>query len=322
MNLKMLNQTELDQRIKSLAQKERDLLYEVLLTIKEIDCRRTYLELGFGSLFDYLVQGVGYSEGSAQRRIDAARLLKEIPDIAVKIQSGEIKLNQISMLQKASREVFKTQSKKVSAQEKIEILASLCHKNHTQSQQQVTEFFDLPVIEATKQTVQADASVRFELTLSKEAFAKIKRAQELLSHTVSNADLGQFFEFLADKVIAQKTGSKSSAKNADPVTTKATCRQSSNTSIVAEPKLTATVAAKEANRPSLKIKRLLHGEQKCCQYIDPKTGRQCNSSWKLQIDHKHSQWAGGDHSFQNLQILCAGHNKMKYRKETAIKYLS
>lgn len=122
MNLKMLSLTDLDLRMKTLAQKERDLLHEVLLTIKEIDSRKTYLELGFASLFDYLTDGIGYSEGSAQRRIDAARLLKELPQLAEKIQSGEIKLNQISLLQKAAREVFKTQSIKVSAQDKLELI--------------------------------------------------------------------------------------------------------------------------------------------------------------------------------------------------------
>jgi len=51
MNLKSFSQSQLDQRIKTLAQKERDLLHEVLLTIKEIDSRKAFLELGFGSLF-------------------------------------------------------------------------------------------------------------------------------------------------------------------------------------------------------------------------------------------------------------------------------
>lgn len=40
MNLKSLNQTELDSRIKILANKERELLHEILLTLKEIDRRR------------------------------------------------------------------------------------------------------------------------------------------------------------------------------------------------------------------------------------------------------------------------------------------
>lgn len=105
MNLKSLNKFELDQRIKSLVAKERELLHEILLTIKEIDQRRLYLEYGFANLFLYLVEGVGYSAGSAQRRIDAARLLSEVPTLGEKIQSGEVKLHQVSLIQKAARDV-------------------------------------------------------------------------------------------------------------------------------------------------------------------------------------------------------------------------
>jgi hypothetical protein len=93
--------------------KEKNLLQEILWTIKEIDSRRMYLDFGYASLFLYLTQGVGYSEGSAQRRIDGARLLKELPEISSMIQSGEIKLSQVAMVQKASRQVFKNHNKNI-----------------------------------------------------------------------------------------------------------------------------------------------------------------------------------------------------------------
>ncbi len=289
MNLKALNKMELDHQLKSLVQKERDLLHEILLTIQEIDTRRTFLELGFPSLFDYLVKGIGYSEGSAQRRIDAARLIREIPAVALKIQNGEIKLNQISLVQKASREVFKAHAKKVTTNEKSELLDRLCDKSHSQSQQQVAAFFDLPVLQTTHQSVQADKSVRVELTFSEEAYAKIRKAQELLSHAVPNQELTGFLEYLADKVIRQKTAKmKMNTEN--------------------EKLGTATVAVKESPN--------------CCQYVDSITGQRCRSTWKLQIDHKQSRWAGGDDNPQNLQWLCAGHNKLKYRQEAGLRYLS
>ncbi|WP_413294929.1 HNH endonuclease [Bdellovibrio sp. HCB185ZH] len=60
----------------------------------------------------------------------------------------------------------------------------------------------------------------------------------------------------------------------------------------------------------------------CCQYVDHKTGRRCHSTWKLQLDHKQSRWAGGSDDIQNLQWLCAGHNKLKYRQETGLRYIS
>ncbi|MBO9668648.1 MAG: hypothetical protein J7501_17755, partial [Bdellovibrio sp.] len=47
--------------------------------------------------------------------------------------------------------------------------------------------------------------VRIELTLSKEAYAKVKHAQELLSHVMPYQDLTLFLEYLSEKIIKQKT---------------------------------------------------------------------------------------------------------------------
>ncbi|WP_413575368.1 HNH endonuclease [Bdellovibrio sp. HCB290] len=298
MNLKALDQNELDYRMKDLAKKEREILHEVLETLKEIDARKSYLEFGFASLFEYLVQGVGYSEGSAQRRIDAARLLRELPVMAEKIQSGELNLSQISLLQKAIREVTRIRDVPVTTEQKMEILENLGKKSFAQTQQQVAAFFDLPIAQATQQRVQADESVRIELTLSKEAFAKIKNAQELLSHAVSSQDLAVFLEYLADKVIKQKTGRKDSGDIKGPTKT--------NT----------------AAQVKLKTKKGLLKNQPCCQWVDSQTGRQCKSKWLLQVDHKQSRWADGDHKIENLQVLCAAHNKLKYLQEAGIRNIS
>jgi len=138
-NLKTLNRFELDQRIKTLAAKERELLHELVLTIKEIDQRRSYLEFGFPNLFAYMTEGIGYSAGSAQRRIEAARLLVEIPSLGQKIESGEVKLNQISLVQKAARDVSKTRSLKVSSDDKLALLENLSNKNYQDSQREVAK---------------------------------------------------------------------------------------------------------------------------------------------------------------------------------------
>ena len=343
MNLKSFSQSQLDQRIKTLAQKERDLLHEVLLTIKEIDSRKAFLELGFGSLFEYLVHGVGYSEGSAQRRIDAARLLKEIPGIAEKIQSGEIKLNQISLVQKAAREVFKTQAVKVSAQDKIELLNKLNKKSHFESQKEVASFFDLPILDQAKQKVQSDESVRVEFTLSKEAFEKLKLAQELLSHSVPTQDLATFLEHVCDKVIKQKTSARAPASATDAATGTIktlpsfsgdkfavdSSSSSDNTTfqIKAKPAITAineqvSVAANVALRLPLVRKKEILSTQVCCQYKSPVTGKTCGSKWFAQVDHKQPRLANGQHQVSNLQRLCAQHNQLKYRQETGIAYKS
>ena len=44
--------------------------------LAEADSRRLFAERGYSSLLDYVTKCLGYSEGSAYRRINAARLLK------------------------------------------------------------------------------------------------------------------------------------------------------------------------------------------------------------------------------------------------------
>ncbi|WP_374073267.1 HNH endonuclease [Bdellovibrio bacteriovorus] len=334
MNLKLLDKTELDQRIKLLISKERELLHEILLTIKEIDQRRLYLEYGFANLFLYLVEGVGYSAGSAQRRIDAARLLGEVPSLGSKIQSGEVKLHQVSLIQKAAREVYKTTNKKVSAEEKQELLEQITSKNFQDSQKEVASFFDLPVIEATTQVTQADDSVRLSLTISKELADKIQQAQALLSHAISSNDIVDYLEYVTDRVIKQKTSVKTGVEennyNDDKSSTLISSHSKKRDSNSLMPillkeqnpnssKPTATVAVKPF---SARTKKILINQDQCCQYKDPTTGRQCRSRWFLQIDHKLSRWAQGASTLENAQLLCAQHNRLKYQQEAGLKYLS
>src|SRR5690606_39922356 len=98
-----MSHLEFHNRFKKLVQAERELLVEIIRVIQECDARRIYLELGYPNLFTYMVQGLGYSEGAAQRRIDAARLSREIPAVAAKLESGEMTLSHVSIIQKASR---------------------------------------------------------------------------------------------------------------------------------------------------------------------------------------------------------------------------
>jgi hypothetical protein len=67
---------------------ERRLLHQILLLIIEIDQRKLYLPMACSSLFAYLVTLIGYSPASAQRRIDAARMMQQVPELGKKIEEG------------------------------------------------------------------------------------------------------------------------------------------------------------------------------------------------------------------------------------------
>jgi hypothetical protein len=83
---------------------ERKHAAEIIAVIHEIDSRRLYLQTRHASLFAFLTEEYGYTPGSAQRRIDAARLLGEIPEVKDSIRTGELNLMQVSALARTVHE--------------------------------------------------------------------------------------------------------------------------------------------------------------------------------------------------------------------------
>jgi hypothetical protein len=293
-NLKYLNKLELDQRIKTLASKERELLLDVLHTIKEIDLRKSYAEMGYSSLFAYLTQGVGYSESSAYRRIQAARLLREVPQIAAKIQSGDLNLNQISKIQSAAKAIQKQTSKKVTATVKSEVINQIEKMNSAQTEKYIADYFDLPEQSEFKKTTQKDESVRIELTIPKDVYEKIQKAQGLVAHAVNSNDLLDFLNYLADRVIKQKTQPKPKGEEKE-------------------------VERQESSKFTQRNKKIALQKSSRCEYQNPLTKKVCGANWYLQVDHRTPVWAGGKGNLQNSRILCAEHNQLKYRIEANLR---
>lgn len=120
MNLKHLTDKALLTDTKLLAKEYRTVTTKLLHHIKEIEGRRLFADLGYSSLFNYVVQELGFSEPSAARRIKAARLLNEIPEIEAKIESGDLNL---SILGKAA-DAFRNEGIQ-SREFKKEVLTSL-----------------------------------------------------------------------------------------------------------------------------------------------------------------------------------------------------
>jgi hypothetical protein len=106
-DLTRLKDEELHSQLEYRVTEERRLTHQILQLIAEIDRRKLYLPMAYPSLYDYLVQGIGYTPASAQRRIDAARLMQQVPDLGIKIESGSLKLTQVSLVQQTLRLVRK-----------------------------------------------------------------------------------------------------------------------------------------------------------------------------------------------------------------------
>src|SRR5687768_4712757 len=99
--MKLGNSKEIDLSLRRLVASERKITHEILIFINAMEACRGFAEFGYSSMFAYLTRGLGYSEDSAYRRLSAARLLKDVPEAAEKLRSGEMNLTQAAHIQKS-----------------------------------------------------------------------------------------------------------------------------------------------------------------------------------------------------------------------------
>ena len=103
------------QNTKNLIKEENRILSRVLAHFLEIEARKLYLELGYGSLFLFAVKELGYSEASAQRRIEAMRFLQKTPEARPIVEKGNLNLSKLSLLERLSKEAKGSHGQNVEA---------------------------------------------------------------------------------------------------------------------------------------------------------------------------------------------------------------
>ena len=76
MEIQKLTDDELLLEAKETVVDEERATQKVLKYLEEIERRKLYLARGYGSLFEFCVKELKYSEGSAGRRISSMRLIR------------------------------------------------------------------------------------------------------------------------------------------------------------------------------------------------------------------------------------------------------
>ena len=75
-----------------LVQQSNTLTGQLLAHLVELDKRKLHLELGVPSLFAYCVEALRMSEGTAGRRVTAARVCRRFPEVFGRVARGELHL--------------------------------------------------------------------------------------------------------------------------------------------------------------------------------------------------------------------------------------
>lgn len=197
MEIKNLSNSELLVRTERLVKSERKLMHLVLCHIAEVESRKLYADLGYDSMYSYLTQKLGYCESSAYSRLQGAKLLRNIPEVAEKLESGILKFSQLTQVQKCLKHHKQTHGEAMTKSETLSVIEKIEAKNSYQTQTTLAAEFQLPIQIQEKVKPQRDDSVRLEVTLSQEQFAELKHAKDLLSHLCPDGSWGAVIAHLA-----------------------------------------------------------------------------------------------------------------------------
>lgn len=284
---------EIDSQMSSHIKTERKITREILELIRLAEHQRLPQERGFRDTYDWLIRGHGYSGSAANRRIQASRLLREIPEVAAKVENGSLNLTTLWQAQKTMRAQQKITGRKVTLLEKKTALKRIEGKTSDVAERELNTLFPEGVRQGEKTTHKRDGGLGIFVELTQEEAQEFARAREVLSHAMPGATFGQVIARLAKEFNQRK----------DPLR---------------KPHL---VAAPQRGKCAQTRRNLIQKAGGRCGYTDRLSGRVCGSRYQLEIDHIVPRAKGGSDDPLNLRCLCRRHNQLMAEREFGREFM-
>ena len=336
-SLRSLSDDELLRGLRELLGRSRGLEAELVAHVGEVDERRLFARFAAPSMFAYCTDVLRLSEAEAYLRIAAARSAREHPMLLAMLADGRLHLSAIALL-----------APHLTRENRDEVLARAAHLSKRQIQELVAELSPQPDAPTTirklpersavrvapsasagclvrparelrpdgvavpaperpasrRAAVEPTAPARYKVqfTASAELRSKLERLQALMRSDVPDGDVGAIIE--------------------RAVTEKLQRLEARRFGLTARPRMAAERAQKRGNDPvdcthrrpgrarhlPAAVKRAVRERDGCrCSYVDAE-GRRCTALHRLEFHHRHPFGYGGEHTAENLSLLCRAHN--------------
>jgi hypothetical protein len=308
-----------------LAASEREATARLVASLAEVDARRLYLSEGCSSLFTYCTQVLHLSEHAAYNRIEAARTARRFPQILERLADGSIHLTAVRLLAPtltpenhralldAARHKSKRDIEHLLARLNPEPDVAPCIRKlpAPAASPLVTEV--PPVIERPKEGESATSPREFappppvrppvvrplsperykvQFTISKETHDKLRRAQDLMRHTIPNGDPAAIFDRALTVLLSELERRKLAAAK--------------------RPRTTAAASTVSRHIPAAVTRAVWTRDGGRCAFVG-NTGR-CTETGFLEFHHIMPYADGGETSVENLELRCRPHNAYEAEK--------
>jgi len=316
-DLNKLSDQDLHNRMLVTSQKERELTMQMISMIEEAGRRKFFLDFGFGTLFDYLTHGLKYSAGAAMRRIAAAKIVRELPEVKERILEGSLSLSNLSQAEQFFRNEAKY-SQGLNAEAKREVLNQMENTSTREAEKILIALSSVPEqLKEDKLKPLTPELTQITFKANVEFMAQLEEVKGLLAHQMPDATLTEIMAEVMSLAVAglRKRKFKVTDSEEPPVV-------SHDSESIESAKDLAIVSGAgneqkaSGSQNSRYIPASIRGEvflrdQGRCVVVNPKTGKTCGSRFKLEFDHFPLPWAmGGSSIASNLRLACASCNRL------------
>jgi hypothetical protein len=303
-------------RVRAAARDERAATARLIALLIELDVRRLYLGEGCSSLFTYCTQVLHLSEHAAYNRIETARAARRFPLILELVESAAVTLTTVRLLaphltdtnhlevlerarHKSKRNVellvatlyprpdVASTVRKLPVAQKAVIVPGPGTTEVAVAIETVAPVAPMPMPRPAEVKPLAPERYKIQITVSRNTYDKLRRAQDLLRHTVPSGDPAVIFERALGLLLDQLERARF-AKTSRP---------------------RAAHSVKEGSRhvPASAKRAVWQRDRGHCAFNGPH-GR-CTETGLLEYHHLVPFASGGETSARNLELRCRAHNQ-------------
>jgi 5-methylcytosine-specific restriction endonuclease McrA len=311
--LHTLSDRELIAETHRLAERECHATAHVIAALMEMDARKLYLGEGYSSLFTYCTHVLNFSEHAAYGRIEAARVARRFPAILDQLADGSLTLTTVGLL-----------ASHLTPDNHAELLAAARHKSKRDVEHFVAALRPLPAVPSSVRKLPAAPTVppvdrslsvdtstaapdlhggsrpakpavlapltperyKVQVTISREAHDKLRRAQDLLRHSIPNGDPAAIFERALTLLVEDLERKKLAAAR--------------------RPRAPVTLTPKSRHVPAAVKREVWARDEGRCAFVGS-SGR-CTERGFLEFHHVVPFADGGPTDAANLRLYCRAHN--------------
>lgn len=297
-------------RIESIRAREHEATIELIAALVACDRTGAHLAHGYGSIWEFLVSHLKYSNAAASRRYKAMKCARLYPEVLPMLRKHQINLSTLAMveatlakssephallraiLNKSQRQVEEVLAQRNPVPRKKETVrrhgvrpvakeAGL-FSGTSAAEPSVTPLTPEPV--AVTSAAEVEERVHLSFSVSAETYEDFERAKAILSRKLPEGVTleSAFEEFLAVYL-----------KHRAPKKRKQTKRSSARGGRYIPVAIRDEVFSRDEGR---------------CTFVGAE-GHRCESHHDLEIDHIEPYALGGRHELGNLRLLCASHNR-------------